>query len=100
MKYYHQGNKEYKYSISKTDVTLKVGESFGLYLRDSEGVNVKVEWTASVDGYVEIKGNTIKGLKSTADVAGRRITVTVTIEDETYSCTIRVTEPAPTEPEA
>lgn len=92
--------KEYKYTISKTDVTLKVGENFGLYLRDSEGVNAQVEWIASVEDYVEIKGNNIKGLKSTADVAGRCITVTATIDGETYSCTIRVVEPAPTEPEA
>lgn len=87
--------KEYKYTISKTDVTIKVGENFGLYLKDSEGVNVKVDWVASVDGYVEIKGNNIKGLKSTADVAGKCITISVTIDGETHKCTVRVIEPEP-----
>lgn len=82
--------KEAKYKISHTDVTLKVGESFSIFLTDSEGVNVKVEWTASVEGYVEIKDRNIKGIKSTADVAGRCITISATIEDETYKCTIRV----------
>ncbi|MBE6959661.1 MAG: hypothetical protein E7448_02925 [Ruminococcaceae bacterium] len=86
--------KEYKYTISKTDVTIKVGETFGLYLLDSDKVNVKVDWVASVDGYVEIKGNSIKGLKSTADVAGKCITISVTIDEETYKCTVRVIEPA------
>lgn len=85
--------KDYKYSISKTDVTIKVGENFGLYLRDSDKVNVKVDWVASVEGYVEIKGNNIKGLKSTADVAGKCITISVTIDGETHKCTVRVIEP-------
>lgn len=86
--------KEYKYKINKTDVTIKVGESFNLFLSDSEGVNVKADWVASVEGYVSINGNSIKGLQSTADVAGKCITVSVTIEDETYKCTVRVVEPA------
>ena len=86
---------EAKYTISHTDVTIKVGENFGLYLRDSEGVNVKVEWTASIEGHVEIKGNNIKGLQATADVAGKCITVSTTVEDVTYKCTVRVIEPAP-----
>ena len=88
---------EYKYTINKTDVTIKVGETFSLYLKDSEGVNVKVDWIASVDGYVQIKGNSITGLKSTADVAGKCITISVTVDGETHKCTVRVVEPAPAE---
>lgn len=89
--------KEAKYKISHTDVTIKVGESFNLRLSDSDGVNVKVEWVASVEGYVEIKERNIKGIKATADVAGKCITITGTIDGETYKCTVRVVEPAPAE---
>lgn len=92
--------KEYKYKISHTDVTIKVGESFSIYLTDSDGVNVKAEWVASMEGYVEIKDRVIKGVASTADVSGRYITISATIDDETYTCTVRVIEPAPTEPTA
>lgn len=88
--------KEYKYTLNKTDVTIKVGESFNLFLSDGDGVNVRVEWTASAEGYVNIKDNrTITGAKSTADQPGKYITLTTTIDGETYSCVIRVVEPTP-----
>ena len=90
---------EAKYSLSHSDATIKVGESFSIYLRDKDGVNVKAEWTASVEGYISIKDDrVITGVKSTYDQPSRYITITAVVEDVTYTCIVRVTEPEPTEP--
>ena len=86
--------KEYKYTLNKTDVTIKVGESFNLFLSDADGVNVRVEWTTSAEGYVTIKDNrTITGAKSTSDLTGKYLTLTATIDGETYTCIVRVITP-------
>ncbi len=83
-----------KYKISHRDVTLEVGgsNSFRLTLTTEEGVNVDAQWSANEEGYVEIDGKNIKGLKSTADLKNRYVIVSATVEDETYSCIVRVTE--------
>lgn len=70
--------------INKTDVTIKVGESFTLTLKDSSGNVLDVQWEASGDG-VTIDGNTITG------AASGKVTVSVTYGGETYSCIVRVT---------
>lgn len=73
-----------KCTINKTDVTIKVGESFTLTLKDSGGNVLDVEWTANGDN-VTISGNTITG------AASGTVTVSVTYGGETYSCIVRVT---------
>ena len=72
------------WSISHTDVTIKVGESFNLRLKSSEGETATVTWTASKSGYVTISGNKITGKA--------KGTVTVSCEHggETYECIVRV----------
>ena len=75
------------YTISKTDVSIKVGESFFLTLRDSDGNVVSVDWKASKSGYVKIEGNKITGLSS---INSSSFKVYVKIGDNTYSCVVRV----------
>lgn len=91
---------EPKYKLSHTDVTLYVGdptlESFRITLTDKEGVNIDAEWTVSDEGYVTINGRNITAVKSTSDLAKRAVTVSATVDGETYTCTVRVAE-KPTE---
>ena len=75
---------EVTWSISHTDVTIKVGESFYLKVRSSEGETAPVSWSASKSGYVSISGNKITGKK-----AGT-VTVSCTHEGVTYKCIVRV----------
>ena len=70
-------------TISHTDVTIKVGESFTLKLKDAQGNLLEVVWEAN-DVNVTIEGNRITGA-----TAGRVI-VSATYEDEEYSCIIYV----------
>ena len=72
------------WSISHTDVTIKVGESFNLRLRSSEGETASVNWKASKSGFISISGNKITGKA--------KGTVTVSCEHEgvVYKCTVRV----------
>ena len=72
------------WKISHTDVTIKVGESFNLRLKSSEGETAAVDWSASKSGYVSINGNKITGKK-----AGT-VTVSCEFEGKTYKCTVRV----------
>ena len=72
------------WSISHTDVTIKVGESFYLKVKNEEGETADVDWSASKSGYVTISGNKITGKK-----AGT-VTVSCKFEGKTYSCIVRV----------
>ena len=72
------------WNISHTDVTIKVGESFYLKLKSSEGETASVSWSANKSGYVTISGNKITGKK-----AGT-VTVSCTYEGVTYKCIVRV----------
>ncbi len=86
---------EPKYTLSDDDgdVTLNVGDSFILGLSDSEGRNVPVEWTASEEGYVTINGKSITAVQNTQSLSGRYITVSGTVDGETYTCIIRIYNP-------
>ena len=75
------------YTISKNDVTIAVGESFYLTLKDSYGNIMDVDWVASESGYVKIEGNKITGLK---EINSSSFKVYVKIGDTTYSCIVRV----------
>lgn len=75
---------EVTWKISHTDVTIKVGESFNLRVKSSEGETASVSWSANKSGYVSISGNKITGKK-----AGT-VTVSGTHEGVTYKCIVRV----------
>jgi len=70
-------------TISHTDVTIAIGESFKLVLRDNTGNVVNAQWVASGDG-VAIDGNKITG------VSAGNYKVTFTYEGVTYTCLVRV----------
>lgn len=72
------------YTISHTDVTITVGESFSLKLKNQDGETVSVTWTASKSGYVAISGNKITGS------AAGTVTVSCQVGGETFSCIVRV----------
>jgi len=72
-------------TISHTDVTIKVGESFNLVLKD-EGEKVTVEWSAAADGTVTIEGNKITG----AAASSLGVKISTTYKENTYTCIVRV----------
>ena len=67
-----------------TDITIKVGESVSLRLKDAAGNLINVTWSASGTG-CSVSGNTITGA-----VSGTVTTISATYNGATYSCTIRV----------
>lgn len=69
--------------INKTDVSIKIGESFTLTLRDPSGYKLEVTWQCDTDG-VTINGNKITGAS-----AGNH-KVYVVYDGKTYSCIVRV----------
>ena len=76
--------KNVTWTISHTDVTIKVGESFNLRLRSSEGETADVVWEASKSGFVTVSGNKITGK------AVGTVTVSCEFEGASYSCIVRV----------
>ena len=72
------------WKISHTDVTIKVGESFNLRLKSSEGETADVTWRTNKSGYVTISGNKITGK------AKGTVTVSCEFGGETYQCIVRV----------
>lgn len=74
-----------KLKISKTDVTISIGETFYLTLKDPSGKNLDVIWTSTNPGTVEISGNKITG-KAVTEYS----TVKTTYEGVEYSCIVRV----------
>ncbi len=76
-------NQENQCIINADDVTIDVGESFNLKLRDSVGYGLEVTWLCDTDGV------TIDGNKITGAVSGVHKVYTV-YEGETYSCVVRV----------
>lgn len=76
--------KVHTWSISHKDVTIKVGESFYLRLKNEEGETASVSWSANKSGCVSISGNKITGK------ARDTVTVSCKFEGKTYSCIVRV----------
>jgi len=70
------------YKISHTDVSIRIGESFKLTLRDKNGDIVDVAWVGDED--VEIDGNTITG------VGAGKVYVRCTHNGEEFECIVRV----------
>jgi uncharacterized protein YjdB len=95
--YTPQPAQEAKYKISHTDVTLYLGDSssstFRIELSDREtGAAIPAEWTASDEGYVTIDGKIVSAVKATSDLSKKYITLTATVEGETYTCIVRIAE--------
>lgn len=90
-------SKFYLYPRRDGDCTIDVGESFRLQLRDGKGKKVDVTWTATVEGYFEIDGDVITGIKSTPKDANAadKIRATCTYEGVEFSCIIRVRPEVP-----
>ena len=65
-------------------MTIKVGDSFNLRLKSSEGETASVSWSASKSGYVTISGNKITGK------AKGTVTVSCEYEGQTFKCIVRV----------
>lgn len=74
------------YSISSTDVTLRLNgsKSFELKLLDANNKAIDVVWSVANESVCAVSGNTVTAL------AVGDTTVSVTYEGETYSCTVRV----------
>ena len=70
--------------ISHKDVTIKVGESFNLKLKDANGEVVEVTWVAKNSSKVTISGNKITG------AASGTTEVSCTVNGKTYTCIVRV----------
>ena len=77
-------------AVKNASFDIYKGETFSLVLTDSVGAKVEVEWVASEEGYVSIDGSKIKGVAHTQDLQAKSVTVSCTVEEETYSCIIRV----------
>ena len=74
------------YVISHDDVTIAVGKSFTLTLKNKEGKTVDVTWISANSGICTVVDGVVTGVK-----AGQT-TVTTTVDGETYSCIVRVTK--------
>lgn len=76
------------YRISTAEVTIAVGETFNLTLKNKEtGANVQgIEWQVSEEGIVSINGNKITGVT----VRNAGVKVFVEYEGITYTCLVRV----------
>ncbi len=77
------GNEGQQCTMTHNDVTISVGESFTLKLRDSAGYNLEATWQCDTDGV------TIDGNKITGAVSGVHKVYTV-YEGVTYTCIVRV----------
>lgn len=69
---------------SHSDVTISVGESFSLTIKNSAGETADAIWTMSIDGVVSVSGNTITGRDPGT------VTLTTTVEGNTFTCIVRV----------
>lgn len=78
----YNGSKPY----DQTDVTIKVGDTATLTLRDANGKTVKATWKASGSG-VSISGNKITGVSKS-----NQLTVKATFNGGEFSCTFRVSK--------
>lgn len=70
--------------INYEDVTIDVGESFTLRIRNDAGDVASVSWSVSTSGVVSIDGNTVTGAASGVT------TISATYNGVTYKCIVRV----------
>ena len=79
-----EGSTSSEWSISHSDVTIDVGESFKLKITNEDGESASVTWKASTSGIVNVNGNTVTGAESGST------TLTATVDGKTFSCIVRV----------
>ena len=85
-----QGNQEEQqpqsasWKASHSDVSISVGESFPLTVKNKSGETADAIWTMSVDGVVSIDGSTVTGR------APGTVTLTTTVDGITMTCIVRV----------
>lgn len=72
------------WKASHTDVSIGVGESFRLTVKNADGETAKAIWTMSIDGVVSIEGRTITGRSPGT------VTLTTTVDGVTMTCIVRV----------
>ena len=75
---------EQSWKASHSDVSISVGEAFKLTVKNNDGETADAIWTMSVDGVVSVDGKTITGR------APGTVTLTTTVEGQTFTCIIRV----------
>ena len=69
---------------SHSDVSISVGESFRLTVKNAGGETADAIWTMSTEGVVSVEGKTITGR------APGTVTLTTTVEGVTLTCIVRV----------
>ena len=72
------------WTASHSDVSITVGESFRLTIKNSEGKTADAIWTQSQEGIVSIDGKTVTGK------AIGTVTLTATVDGVTFTCIVRV----------
>lgn len=77
-----QGTADWK--ASHCDVSIKVGESFPLTVKNGSGETADAIWTMSIDGIVSIDGKTVIGR------APGTVTLKTTVDGITFTCIVRV----------
>lgn len=71
----------------KNDTTIDPGEVIKLYLGNSSGVRITLDWSCGANEYISVSGNTVTALKTTNS---NPITVSTVYEGKTYTCVVRV----------
>ena len=72
------------WKASHTDVSIAVGESFRLTVKNADGKTADTIWTQSTEGVVAVDGKTITGK------APGTVTLTTTVDGVTMTCIVRV----------
>ena len=76
--------KDAAWKASHSDVSISVGETFRLTVKNSAGETADAIWTMSIDGVVSMDGSTITGR------APGEVTLTTTVDGVTMTCIVRV----------
>lgn len=72
------------WKASHSDVSISVGETFKLTIKNSAGETADAIWTMNMDGIVSVDGKSVTGR-----VPGT-VTLTATVEGQTFTCIVRV----------
>ena len=72
------------WKASHSDVSIAVGESFRLTVKNADGKTADAIWTQSQEGIVSVEGKTITGR------APGTVTLTTTVDGVTLTCIVRV----------
>lgn len=71
----------------KNDTTMDVGDVIQLYLGNSSGTRLTLDWTCNANDYIRVEGNTVTALKTNNS---NPIAVSTVYEGKTYTCIVRV----------